>query len=516
MPVSETPVIIGVGDIKNRTSNHKEPAVLIHEAILAAIKDTSAPDATALQSAIDSISVVKTWTWPYPDLPGLLASRLGVEPTYTFYSEHGGEKPARLFDEAAKRIARGENKLAVVAGGEALASLTACAAAGKLPPPGWTEPAESVESVFTPTGMDLGKNLGALHDLGTPIQVYPLYENAFRAHRGQSVKANHDESAKLYAEFSKIASQNEMSWFHGQYDDERKIGTVGKKNRMICSPYPLLMNAFNTVNLAAACILTSTSHARALGIPEKKWIYPLSGAGASDAPLFWNRPNFHTSPCLSRTLDAALALAQTPVSDIDLFDIYACFPIVPKLAAQHLGLPMVGGEQSLTLLGGLTSFGGAGNNYTTHALTAMTRALRAGKGKTGLVLGNGGVLSYQYAVVLSRAPGTRGAYPQEMCLPREQGQEESRVPDIEEQPEGEAEVETYTVEFNRDGTPLRGYIVGRLKSNGKRFLANHGDGSTLRQMAEGAVEIVGRVGWVVGDGEREGRSLFSFEGASRL
>jgi hypothetical protein len=122
MPLSETPIIIGVGDIKDRTSNHKEPAVLIHEAILAAIKDSSSSDATVLQSSIDSISIVKTWTWPYPDLPGLLATKLGVEPNHKFYSEHGGEKPGKLFDEAAKRVARGETKVAVVAGGEALAS----------------------------------------------------------------------------------------------------------------------------------------------------------------------------------------------------------------------------------------------------------------------------------------------------------------------------------------------------------------------------------------------------------
>jgi hypothetical protein len=76
--------------------------------------------------------------------------------------------------------------------------------------------------------------------------------------------------------------------------------------------------------------------------------------------------------------------------------------------------------------------------------------------------------------------------------------------------------QTYTVEFNRDGTPLRGYIVGRLESSGKRFLANHGDEITLRQMAEGAGEIVGRTGWVKQDSEREGRSLFSFEKLSRI
>lgn len=43
------------------------------------------------------------------------------------------------------------------------------------------------------------------------------------------------------------------------------------------------MNALNNVNLAAACLLTSTKHARELGIPESRWIYLLGGAGTQDA-----------------------------------------------------------------------------------------------------------------------------------------------------------------------------------------------------------------------------------------
>jgi hypothetical protein len=46
---------------------------------------------------------------------------------------------------------------------------------------------------------------------------------------------------------------------------------------------PLLMNAFNNINLAAACILTSVDFARELGVPEEKWIYPLGGAGTRDS-----------------------------------------------------------------------------------------------------------------------------------------------------------------------------------------------------------------------------------------
>lgn len=45
----------------------------------------------------------------------------------------------------------------------------------------------------------------------------------------------------------------------------------------------LLMNALNTINLAGACILTSTEYARELGIPSDRWIYPLGGAGTRDS-----------------------------------------------------------------------------------------------------------------------------------------------------------------------------------------------------------------------------------------
>ena len=103
------------------------------------------------------------------------------------------------------------------------------------------------------------------------------------------------------------------------------------------------MNAFNNVNLAASCILTSVTHARQLGIPESKWIYPLGGAGTQDSdnckyspacttfrpraherfPTVWERPNFHSSPAVSRSLDACLAVSALTEKEIELFDFYS-------------------------------------------------------------------------------------------------------------------------------------------------------------------------------------------------
>lgn len=80
-------------------------------------------------------------------------------------------------------------------------------------------------------------DLGAVHSIGAPIHVYPLYENAFRAHQGQSIQQNNAESAKLYAGFAKVAEKNPLAWNHGKPPEtEASIGTVAVKNRMICFP----------------------------------------------------------------------------------------------------------------------------------------------------------------------------------------------------------------------------------------------------------------------------------------
>ena len=201
-------------------------------------------------------------------------------------------------------------------------AVSACATAKKLPPPGWTQVGESIDSVFSPTTRELGdstflwqaspssfthslEGLGAVHSIGNPIHVYPLYENGLRAHVGQTIEENNRESARLYAEFAKVAKRNPYAWNFGRSaETEETIGTVTKRNRMICFPCkehrhdqqypllapllispldPLLMNAFNTVNLAAACILTTTDCAQELGIPRSRWIYPLGGAGTQDS-----------------------------------------------------------------------------------------------------------------------------------------------------------------------------------------------------------------------------------------
>ncbi|KIW76713.1 hypothetical protein Z517_09157 [Fonsecaea pedrosoi CBS 271.37] len=514
------PIVVGVGDALNRSRKPEEavePLKLMIQAIETAFQDTnlSPSAATQLRESVESIDVVRSWTWPYPDLPDLLCHHLGIAPKHKHYHPfNSGSTPGLFFDEASRRISLGDAKVAILTGGEALASLRACLAAKIMPPPGWTTIEKTIRAVEDPTTRELQKNVAGRHQIGAPIQGYPLFENGFRAHRGQTILDNFQESANLYGEFAAVARKNPNAWFYGNSETAESIKTVTSKNRMICFPYPLLMNAMNAVNIGAAVLLTSTDFARELGIPEEKWIYALGGAGTRDSLNFWERPNFYSSPSISVSLDAAIAASTVNKEDVDLYDFYSCFPIVPKIASSHLDIPIPDPKHPVTLLGGLTFFGGAGNNYSMHALTEMVRALRAGRGKVGLVLANGGIMTYQHVVLLSTQPRRDGSpYPKRP--PLAEVVVDAQPPAVEERANGAAVVETYTVDFGRDSLPLRGHIIGRLTDNNRRFIANHADESTLKQLCSMTTEPIGRKGWVRND-PASGRNLFSFENGPRL
>lgn len=123
------PVLIGVGQVKHQLNvleNAIEPLHLILEAMQYAIRDTGLSQGAQdlLRSRIDSISVVPTWTWPYENLPDLLAQKMNVHPRHLETNEHGGHNPGFLLHKAAARVAEGGANVAVVCGGEALASST--------------------------------------------------------------------------------------------------------------------------------------------------------------------------------------------------------------------------------------------------------------------------------------------------------------------------------------------------------------------------------------------------------
>lgn len=101
-----------------------EPAQLMASAIRIAVADTGLGEASQkkLLGDVDALRVVPTWTWAYNDLPSYVSSKAGIRPTSKIMGEHGGNQPALQCDEAARAISSRQSKVAVLTGGEALAS----------------------------------------------------------------------------------------------------------------------------------------------------------------------------------------------------------------------------------------------------------------------------------------------------------------------------------------------------------------------------------------------------------
>ena len=150
-----------------------------------------------------------------------------------------------------------------------------------------------------------------------------------------------------------------------------------------------------------------------------------------------------------------------------------------QLAGLHLGLPP---DQVLSVTGGHSSFGGPLSSYSVHALATAVDVLRGRE--VGLVHANGGYLTYQHAILLSRAPHPDGYV----------GQPSPESPDHTDRPELlsvegglDVVVETLTVEHGRDGEPRQAFLVARTPAGRLAVCSDPSDAATARALSLAAV-----------------------------
>ncbi len=503
MSEGRTPVIIGVGQVTNRgddPTDARDPLTLMGEALAAAADDSGAGP-RALRE-LDGLDVVSLVSWSYGDVAAELATAVGANPAHTALSPWGGNQPTLLVDRAAERIARGELRCAAVVGAEAFRSLERALKAGAVPP--WPSPPP--EAPAPPNARSEVPDAAWNHGLRMPIEVYPLYENAFRADALLTFDESQDWSASLWAGMSRVAAANDGAWNPTPLDPA-EIRAVSDRNRMVCYPYPKLMNALLSVDQGAAILLADTETARRLGVAESQWVYPWGGAGAHDPDDILARTTYARSPAMETVLDDVGATAGVELDEIDLVELYSCFPCVPKMALRHLGWAR---DHPISVTGGLTFFGGPGNDYMGHALVAMTRALRTGTGTTGLLYGQGGFVTKHHALVLATEPRS-GPYPSGGATgdaKRQASVDALAAPRLELVPKGDATIESFTVAYARSGEPELGIVLGRL-ADGARFVANTppGDREHLDRLADDATESIGDAG-TVGQDPTTGTNVF--------
>ena len=194
----------------------------------------------------------------------------------------------------------------------------------------------------------------------------------------------------------------------------------------------------------------------------------------------------------------ALGLAGLGVDDIDLVDVYSCFPSAVQVAAAEIGLPTGDSDRPLTVTGGLTFAGGPWNNYVMHSIATMAEQLVAEPGRRGLITANGGYLTkHSFGVYSAEPPPTAFRW-------------QDVQPEVDREPtrqalvqwEGIGTVETFTAPFDREGHPAKAFVAVRTPENA-RTLAVIGDpvaaavtvdqdiaGAKIRVNADGTAALV--------------------------
>lgn len=465
-----TPVIIGVGEASERIGapgyEALSPVELAARAARAACEDAGAN----VIPHIDVMAAIRQFEISGPqavapfgrsdNFPRSVAARLGAQPARAILEPVGGQGPQHLVNEFAQAIGRGEMGMALIFGSEAISTIRDLMTRGETRD--WSE---SVGGQLEDRGYavdGLNSEELAAHGARTPIQLYALFENARRAKTGLDRSAYALEMGRLFAPFTKVAAANPHAMSQEVFDAEG-LAAVTPKNRLVADPFPRRMVARDQANQGAAVLIASLGKARELGVPEDRIVYLHGGADVAERKPF-ERRDMAAYPAAGLASRRALEVAGRGVGDIALFDLYSCFPVAVFDVREELGIS-ADDPRPLTVTGGLPFFGGAGNNYSMHAIASMVRALRARPGDFGFVGANGGFLSKYSVGVYSTAPSDwKGfdskdlqaevdAWPAPAYAPREAM---------------EGVVETYTIDYGR-GDPL-GVLVCRTPA-GERFVA---------------------------------------------
>ena len=482
-------VIVGVGQINDRPADPMaglDSLGLMVAALEAADKDAGG----GWLADVDSVAVVQQISFRQDNpLAQKVADGIGSNATIVYESAGpNGDSPILLLNEAANRIARGEIQIAAVTGGEALRTASQRAALAARTAVADQNPIRNLAKGRAP-------GYRQTYGLTAPVDVYPLYENAGRAAYGQSLAEGQRESGEIWSRFSRIAAQTPAAWIHAPKTPDEVIEPTAD-NRPIAFPYTKLMVANSSVNQGAGFIVTSLAEARRRGVPEARLIYVGRGAAAHEADDFMARDRYDKSPSMEVCLNRTLEYNDVTAADLDLVELYSCFPCVPKMARRVIGWPL---DKPATVFGGLTFGGGPIGNYMAHAVAEMVDALRAGAGSKGLLFANGGFATHNHAIVLGTEPRPGAGEAHAFDCQAEADAARGRVPDLVKDYEGPAEIETYTVFYARDGSPKSGVVVARLP-DGNRTLA-HVPGEETAFLTDGASEPVGTKGEVLASGD---------------
>lgn len=351
-----------------------------------------------------------------------------------------------------------------------------------------------------PTGTDLIRDYRADAELDllqrygitTPIDVYPFYEQATRIAWGQSWHEAQQESGEIWSRMSQVACRNPHAWRRAAFDSSRIIDPA-PDNPWITYPYTKRMIANSSVNQSAALLLTSAARAREAGIAEDRLVYVGLGASAKEPPGNLDRHEFSNVPAMQVSIERALTFNRLAASELDMVELYSCFPCIPKMMRRILKWPAT---QPCTIYGGLTFGGGPIGNCMTHAMASAVAKLR-GTSHKALICANGGFATKYHAIVLAGRPFAHREAARGHDCQEEANRLRVSVPPLVEHYEGPARLETFAIPMDRAGKPRYANLLVRLPC-GRRSLSRveAEDGHTFSHLMHPSRDAVGRTGRV--------------------
>lgn len=471
MTTGQTPVLVGVGQVTNRwtaadgIATAPSPTGLCVQASQRALAD-----AGIMPDQIDMLAVARTIAdstprprHPFgltPNPPGTIARALSATPKHAIYEVAGGHSSQKMANEMASRIHAGEFDCALITGAEAIKAAKSATAQGMVL--NWADESDMPFEDRGPGAMLLNRT-EIKHGLVVPAYLYAIFENIL-AHKWGETRSQHRRSmSELFVKFAAVAAKNPESQFDTQFDVDF-LATPSRQNYPFADPFLKWHMAQDAVSQSAAIIMMSERKADELGIAKNKRVY-LHGMGDATDDYISERPDLDRSWAMQTALDRALSQADCSQQDIDVFDLYSCFPCAVFSSMAALGLQHGTETRALTVTGGLPFFGGPGNNYSLHAIVSMAGHLRANPGDTGLVLANGGWMTKESVGIWSTKKPEAFQPVEAVATPTKQ-LEIDPAPQL-------GTVESFTVTHGREG-PEKGIIFAR-SDDGRRFIGNIGN-----------------------------------------
>lgn len=389
------PCIIGVAQKTWRASEGDAPEPIEQWVQIAhsAAKDAGNEN---LLASVDELDVIFSLSWNYDDATAQLADKLGIRNCNKKLSGLSGTSPQKFINEAAEQIIAGKTQLALVVGGEALATKKKAKKEDRKLP--WAKPQTKPQMPFD----DPFHPSEIAHQIFQAYLTFAMLDNARRHHKGLTHTQNREQEAAMMASLSAVAAKNPDAWFPKAYSTAELLD-ISAANRPVAWPFTKLQMAFMDVDMAAAVIIASDAKADELGVPKEQRIY-LHGWSYAREPIYIaERPEPWHSPALEIAAKQTLGMANITQDKIKHLDLYSCFASSLNFTRDALGISDRD-PRPLTITGGLPYFGGPGNNYTTHSVVQMVKRLREHRGDYGLVTGVGMHLTNHVMALYSSNP----------------------------------------------------------------------------------------------------------------